>query len=45
MPRMLKELADVLPVEEKLDAVVVDEAQEFAPEQLYVGLPDHGACC
>ena len=32
MPRLLKELADVLPVEEKLDAVVVvDEAQDFAP--------------
>ena len=31
MPRLLKELADTLPVEEKLDAVVVDEAQDFAP--------------
>ena len=31
MPRLLKEFADVLPIEEKLDAVVVDEAQDFAP--------------
>ena len=30
MPRLIKELADVLPVEEKL-CVVVDEAQDFAP--------------
>ena len=31
MPRLLKELAADLPNEEKLDAVVVDEAQDFAP--------------
>ncbi|MCQ1954126.1 hypothetical protein [Arthrobacter sp. zg-Y238] len=32
MPRLLKELADVLPIEEKLDAVVV-EAQDFVPRR------------
>ena len=31
MPRLLKELAADLPPEERLDAVVVDEAQDFAP--------------
>ncbi|WP_146362792.1 hypothetical protein [Arthrobacter yangruifuii] len=31
MPRLLKERADLLPVEDKLDAVVLDEAQDFAP--------------
>ncbi|MDK1361353.1 NERD domain-containing protein [Arthrobacter sp. zg-Y1219] len=31
MPRLLKQLAAHLPVEAKLDVVVVDEAQDFAP--------------
>nr|WP_218063000.1 NERD domain-containing protein [Arthrobacter sp. SDTb3-6] len=31
MPRMLKELASTLRREEKFDAVIVDEAQDFAP--------------
>ncbi|WP_404287246.1 NERD domain-containing protein [Glutamicibacter arilaitensis] len=32
MPRLLRELALELPEEEKLDAIIVDEAQDFAPE-------------
>ncbi|ALE91409.1 hypothetical protein AOC05_01995 [Arthrobacter alpinus] len=32
MPRMLKELATALPADEKFDAIIVDEAQDFAPE-------------
>lgn len=31
MPQLLKDLAGALPMEQKLDAVVVDEAQDFAP--------------
>jgi Nuclease-related domain len=31
MPRLLKELADIMEPHERLDAVVVDEAQDFAP--------------
>lgn len=31
MPRLLKELAANLPAHERLDAVIVDEAQDFAP--------------
>ncbi|GAB3523504.1 ATP-binding domain-containing protein [Arthrobacter monumenti] len=31
MPRQLKELAEGLPLDRKLDAVVVDEAQDIAP--------------
>ncbi|WP_218713549.1 NERD domain-containing protein/DEAD/DEAH box helicase [Arthrobacter sp. BF1] len=31
MPRILKELAADLPEQEKFDAVIVDEAQDFAP--------------
>ncbi|WP_323960452.1 hypothetical protein GC088_03090 [Arthrobacter sp. JZ12] len=31
MPRMLKELASDLPPDEKFDAVIIDEAQDFAP--------------
>ncbi len=31
MPRMLKELAAGLPPEERFDAVIIDEAQDFAP--------------
>lgn len=31
MPRMLKELAADLPAENKFDAVIIDEAQDFAP--------------
>ncbi len=31
MPRLLKELAAGMPAEQKFDAVIVDEAQDFAP--------------
>lgn len=31
MPKILKELASALPEHEKFDAVIVDEAQDFAP--------------
>jgi UvrD-like helicase C-terminal domain len=43
MPRLLKELAAGLDPETKLDAVVVDEAQDFAPlwwEALLAGMKD-----
>lgn len=32
MPRMLREHADSMPEHEKFDAIVVDEAQDFAPD-------------
>lgn len=32
MPRQLRDIAQTLPIEEKFDAVIVDEAQDFAPD-------------
>lgn len=46
MPRQLKELAEDLPLDRKLDAVVVDEPQDIAPlwwDSLVACLKDHSA--